>query len=294
LRQKFNTYPIEIETEWEEDAYGNEIEYEVRTDPSYELKISMYLEYTAVPVNYTRIITQGVKLTDSRKLTGAYKRTATQTVKGTTALKTIGNFYRKCVMNVQSNMALKQFEGFYRKCAMNAQNSMALKRSQSFIRIAVQQIKATMGINNKRDMTRTLTNQTAVQSTITRYPAFFRTVLNTIKAGDYAAFPVAWLRRLAEKETTLDQNRHIGGYIRGLYVTAGSLAETKHTGKYYRKQTDTAHIEAVSLRHLIIFIRLITTGFVRDFIIRRFLKSNEDIVLKSAVCRELVIESRIH
>jgi hypothetical protein len=97
-----------------------------------------------------------------------------------------------------------------------------------------------------------------------------------------------------EQETVLDWNKHISGYIRGLYVAAGSLAETKHTGNYYRKQTDTAHVEALSLRHLIIFIKLVTAGFVRDFIIRRFLKSNEDIILKSRIYREIEIESRIH
>jgi hypothetical protein len=75
---------------------------------------------------------------------------------------------------------------------------------------------------------------------------------------------------------------------------AGNLAETAHSGEFYRKEVDTASTEAISLRHLFIFIRLLTTGFVRNFVIRRFLKSNEDIVLKSALCREIEIESRIH
>jgi hypothetical protein len=76
-----------------------------------------------------------------------------------------------------------------------------------------------------------------------------------------------------------------------LYTAAGSLAEAAHSGEYYRKQMDTAGAAGTALRHLIIFVRLFTTGFVRDFIIRRFLKSNDDLVLKSAICREIEIES---
>jgi hypothetical protein len=92
-----------------------------------------------------------------------------------------------------------------------------------------------------------------------------------------------------------DAAEHGGGsYIRGIYTLAGSLAETNHEAEYYRFQQDTVNSEAVSLRHLIIFIRLLTVGFVRDFIIRRFLISKEDIVLKSSVCREIVLDSRIH
>jgi hypothetical protein len=294
MRQKYYNYPIEIETEWEEDAYGNEIEVEVWCDPVHNLKISMYLDYTVSAINYTRTLTQGVKLADNRKLTGTYKRTATQTVKGSTVLKNIGSFYRNCVMNVQNSMVLKRFESFYRNCLMSVQNTAGLIRTPTFIRMAAEQINTTMEIINKRTLNRTLPDQTSVQSSITRHPVFLREVLNSIKASDYSAYSVVWLRYLSEQETALDQNRHISGYIRSLYTMAGSLAETSHTGEYYRKQMDTTTVEGVTLRHLFIFIRLITTGFVRDFIIRRFLKSNEDIVLKSPVCREIEIESHIH
>jgi hypothetical protein len=339
----------------------------------YDFKLSMYFAYTSAQ-NYTRTLTQSVKLTDTRKLTGTYKRTTTQTVRGTTTLQ--------------------RFEGFYRKCVMNVQNSMALKRSETFIRTTAHQIKAMMGISSKRDMIRALANQTAVQSAMTRkgdskrtiaetgklnmgltryaginlrltmtsgasgtlfkaltfprrvveaikaqdsagtlrgilriltvpagnsgkagagigfkrdiasqvmaktatsrFPVFLRSILNEIKSVDHSAYSVVWLRCVLEQETVLDWNKHISGYIRGLYVAAGSLAETKHTGNYYRKQTDTAHIEAISLRHLIIFIKLATVGLVRDFLIRRFLKSNEEFVLKSCVCREITLESGIH
>jgi hypothetical protein len=123
---------------------------------------------------------------------------------------------------------------------------------------------------------------------------FFRTIAALVRSGDTAKPSVLWLRGLTGEAAAFDKAGHEGGYIRGLYVEAGNIAETKHQADYYRKEADIAYIEALSLRHLIIFIKLVTVGFVRDFIIRRFLKSNEDIVLKSYFCRKFEIESRIH
>jgi hypothetical protein len=365
---------MNIETGYYDDEYGNEIEYEMWVEPSYELKVSMYLEYSVPSTNYTRTLTQGVKLTDNRKLAGVYRRTAVQTVKGTTALK--------------------RFEDLYRKCAMNVQNGMALKRAPVFIRKAAEQLKATMGIGNTRAINRTMPDQTAVQSgmtrrgdskraisntntpgtmlsryagiykklftvgnaqdglsrfltfpryiaetikitggpriirellrritlqagnsgttrpeigykrdiaspvevstTTTRHPVFLRTVLNAISTGDYSACSVVWLRRLPDEGTITDQNRHIGGYIRGLYTAAGSMAETDHAGDYHRRVEDTAHNEGVSLRHLFIFLRLVTLSLVRDYITGRFLKSKEELVIKFPVCREITLDSTLH
>jgi hypothetical protein len=77
-------------------------------------------------------------------------------------------------------------------------------------------------------------------------------------------------------------------------VEAGSIAETTHRGEYHRKQQDTAYSEAVSLRHLFVFIRLLTGAYIRDYIIGRFLKSKEEVVIKSPVCREIILESTLH
>jgi hypothetical protein len=67
-----------------------------------------------------------------------------------------------------------------------------------------------------------------------------------------------------------------------------------HSADYHRTHEDTAYTEAAPLRSLFIVIRLVTMGFVRDFILKRFLKSNDDTYVKSPVCRELEITSRIH
>jgi hypothetical protein len=91
-----------------------------------------------------------------------------------------------------------------------------------------------------------------------------------------------------------DDMGHTADYLRGLFIEAGSIAETTRKGEYYRKQTDTASTEAVPMRHLFIFIRLLTGAYIRDYIIGRFLKSKEEVVIKSPVCREIALESTLH
>jgi hypothetical protein len=141
---------------------------------------------------------------------------------------------------------------------------------------------------------RDITTPVNAVTTTTRHPVFVRKLLNSLTAGEYAAYSAVWFRRLAEEGTAGDKNRHIGGYIRFLYTAAGSMAETGHRGEYCRKRTETVRAAGMPFRSLLIFIRLVTTSFIRDFLLRRFLKSNEELVLKSPVCREITLESTVH
>jgi hypothetical protein len=103
----------------------------------------------------------------------------------------------------------------------------------------------------------------------------------------------AYSRALPELARISETTAHWGAFIRGLRFEAGNMAETRRTVAYYRKHTDPVRAHGTVIRSLLIFIRLLTTSIVRDFLLRRFLKSNEELVLKSAVCREIVIESKV-
>jgi hypothetical protein len=101
------------------------------------------------------------------------------------------------------------------------------------------------------------------------------------------------MRLIQDTETVGDETGHTADYLRGLFVEAGIIAETTHRGEYYRIQQDTARSEAVPMRHLFIFLRLLTGAYIRDYIIGRFLKSKEELVIKSPVCREIILESTL-
>jgi hypothetical protein len=146
--------------------------------------------------------------------------------------------------------------------------------------------------NRNMAFTRTLTQGVTLADSRKLTGAYRRTALQTAPVGDYTGHTAAWLRRLPEQGAVRDRKEHSGGYVRGLYTAAGSMAGTGRRAEYYRKQRDVVNGQGVSLRHLFIFIRLLTTGFVRDYLLRRFLKAREEIVLKSAVTREVEIESK--
>jgi hypothetical protein len=157
------------------------------------LKWSWYFQYTAAQ-GFSRTLTQGVTLTDTRKLKGDYKRIA----------------------------------------KMNSQSS------------------------------------TDIGSLFGR----FRLILS-----EAAVFGIAG---------------HWGDYFRGLLTEAGNTAETALAAEYYRFQNDSVIGEAITFRHFFIFVKLVTVSFVRDYLVRRFLKAREELVVKSPVCRELILESRVH
>ncbi|GHT52219.1 hypothetical protein FACS1894106_0470 [Spirochaetia bacterium] len=103
--------------------------------------------------------------------------------------------------------------------------------------------------------------------------------------------PQNYTRTLTQGVKLTDARKLTAAYKKTLIMNGGNTMAVGHELSYYRKQEDMAHIEAIPLRSLFMVIRLVTVSFVRDFILKRFLKSNEDIVLKSPVCREIEIDS---
>jgi hypothetical protein len=78
-----------------------------------------------------------------------------------------------------------------------------------------------------------------------------------------------------------------------LHEISESITETSRQGEFYRKETDTVNADGSAFRGLIIFVRILTTSFVRDFLLRRFLIAREELVLKSCITREITLDSKI-
>jgi hypothetical protein len=133
-----------------------------------------------------------------------------------------------------------------------------------------------------------------IGSTMGGMVRFFRILFGRAGSGDSAGSFITRMRVIQDTETIEDETGHTVDYLRGLFVEAGTIAETTRKGEYYRVQQDTVFSEAVPLRHLFVFIRLLTGAYIRDYIIGRFLKSKEELVIKSHVCREITLESSLH
>jgi hypothetical protein len=259
----------------------------------YDFKLSMYFTYTSAQ-NYTRTLTQGVTLADSRKLAGAYQRAALMNAQGTTVLAHSAHYYREHINSVSVCGVLKRFRGFCRSITEQIQTTELLWCCRNFLRTIAITLRPgtteTRNISTRRNMV----DHAGIQDSSARQRGIIRTLVAAVSTADYAGKVFTWFRSIGEEVSACGEAGHVGDYLRGLFAEAGTIAETTHKAEYRRKQQDTAYSEAVSLRHLFIFIRLTTLSLVRDYIIGRFLKSREEIVIKSPLCREIILESRLH
>jgi hypothetical protein len=236
------------------------------------IKISMYFTSTAMQ-QYVRKITQSVTLTDKRKLKADYKRNAKQTVK--------------------VNSVLSRFETLYRKCAMTVHNSMKIKRYPSFIRTVADYIASATANSENRSLSRKCIESIAVNSETIRTLAIFHKILDSLNGIDNQAFSVLFVRSLPDTAIISDKNRHIGSFIRCPLAVSENTAETLHKAEYHRFNADRVQAKSSVLRNLFLYVRIITKVFVRDYILGRFLKARQDLVLKSAICRELTLDSKL-
>jgi hypothetical protein len=238
----------------------------------YDFRLSMYFTYTLAQ-NYVRTLTQGIKLTDNRILKGSYKRYAIQTVK--------------------VNSALGKFETFFRKCVITLQNSVMVNRVPLFFRNILEQVNVTFSKNEKMSLERKCIDEVIVNSNTDRIHNVIRFIQESLKILDTQTFSVLFVRSVNDTPIVTDYLNKIGSFIRGLHLSVGSVAETVHKAEYYRFNSDTVQTEGIAYKGLLLFVRIVTQVFIRDYLLRRFLKAREELILKSAICREIILESRI-
>ncbi|MDR2434243.1 MAG: hypothetical protein LBD47_06720 [Treponema sp.] len=285
--------PIVIPDVYPQEGLGWYDTHPEEVQQFYNYKVSWYFTYTAAQ-NYTRTLTQGVTLADNRKLTADYERPMAMNANNATLLGHSSDYYREDISGITVTGVLSRFRGFFRSLAEQVRTSDLINYCRDFLRAIALTVRPRTHEQRNLSAQRDITDQAGTGDSTARHRGFIRTLAAAVTAGDYAGKVQAWFRAIQEQAATFGEAGHLGDYVRGLYTEAGSMAETQHEGEYYRVVEDTAGSTAVSLRHLFIFIRLVTVGFVRDFLLRRFLKSNEELVVKSPVCRELILESTLH
>ena len=184
-------------------------EYDVFCD----IRWSWYFTYEALARNFVRTITNGVTLSDVKRLTVNYKRSLTQTAGVSSLLGRFGNFYRKAT--------------------------------------------------------------------------------DFLNGTDTQEVSIIYVRSVNENVRITDIFSHWGAFVRGLRSNAGSIAETTHKANYYRVNRDTVKTFGVGLRSLFAFVRIVTKIIFRDYVLRRFLVAREECVLKSPICLEIKLDSKI-
>jgi hypothetical protein len=231
---------------------------------------------------------------DSRKLTASYKRSLVMNTKGSTLLGHASAYYRKHSADVNITDMTSRLRGFFRAVTEQLKTNDFLSYCRDFLRSITNTVRPSTEETRKLDVKRDINAEAGTQDSTARQRGFIRTLLMAVDVPDYAGKVFNWFRTIRHEAAVFDRAGHLGDYFRGLYTEAGGMVEIIHTGEYYRLQQDTVTTQALSIRHLIIFIRLVTVGFIRDYLIPRFLRSKEEIVLKSKVSREIELDSRLH
>ncbi len=239
----------------------------------YDYKMSAYFTYSNAQ-NYVRTLTQGVTLTDIRTLTGYYKRGITQNAKVIETRQVSVGIIRKITQTVKITDFVLKFP--------------------MFIRSIFEQIILNEIFTHKRELKRKCADTAVFSSDLKRGQLFLKVLVDSLKAFDESNFTVLFIREIKETSGITDVLKSIREYIKVLQDVAGNIAETIRKGEYFRTERDTVQAGGSALRHLFIFLRILTVSFVRDYIIRRFLVAREELSLKSVITREIVLESKIN
>ena len=259
----------------------------------YNFKLSMYFTYTSAQ-SYVRTITQGVDLSDTRNIKAEYKRTTTQTNKISDTPNLKAEYKRESQENVNGITSAFALFSFFRNCFDSIGNTDNLFRFPSFFRNVNDDVNIDTKKNERRELNRTCEDFTDISDLQNKKQDFFRSVLDKIDNSDNIPFSVLFVRNVQDTQTIIDTFMQVRDFIRCLKIEAANMAETERSGEFYRTENDTADADGSLFRQLSIFIKLVSTCFVRDFIIRRFLIAREELVLKSCITKVLTLESKVN
>jgi hypothetical protein len=146
-------------------------------------------------------------------------------------------------------------------------------KSQNFIRTITQGV--------------TLTDKRAISG------LFKRIASQTVQASMNFSYLKIIFLLLQETVRNNDTLRHISVFLRRLSDIAGNDGKVQGGWIITRNITDNVYAAGSVFRGLLLTVRIITSVFVRDYILGRFLKAKSELELKSCIRRELALESKI-
>jgi hypothetical protein len=258
----------------------------------YDFKISMYFDYSSAQ-HYVRTITQGVTLHENIRRTGSYIRNAQMTAGGTTALQKAGVFHREVETEGAVFGAAGRFLTMPRGIGDIAGNISATGKILSVFRFLSGGAGITGEAQRAAGFNRDIADSVQAHTVTGRIRGFIRMLAASVAAFESAGYFRSLLAIIADCVRANGEAGHIGDYLRGLWETAGIETETGIAGEYCRGVGDVVRGVSSLGRALSVFIKLVSGMFIHDFLVRRFLVSREEVKLKSAVVREVVVESRI-
>jgi len=140
---------------------------------------------------------------------------------------------------------------------------------------------------------RTITQGVRLSDTRRLTGNYIRKVNDVLTGTDSQNYYVLFIRSVSDNVQVLHAFRRWGKFIRGLKFNAENIAVINRKAEYKRFTSDSVYPTGAVFRGLLLFVRIVSKIVLRDYILRRFLKAKEDFILKSPVCLELKLDSRI-
>jgi hypothetical protein len=118
-------------------------------------------------------------------------------------------------------------------------------------------------------------------------------VRETVKGLDSFNLTAVFERSVQEILNNIEVSKHIAAYTRRFSDNAE--IESKAIGGWFlvANIADRVHVAGIVFRGLVLFVRIASKIFGRDYILGRFLQAREELILKSAICREIELDSKI-
>jgi hypothetical protein len=142
---------------------------------------------------------------------------------------------------------------------------------------------------------RSATETTRVNTSLARFETFYRKLYEAVTGKSTVFYMTIFTRIIQEAVKVKYTFRQWGTFCRGLIditeIRSGSGARKGYLLTV--KLIETVKVTGLVLRGLILFVRIISGIFVRDYLLRRFLKASSEMVLKSPICREITLDSKI-
>jgi hypothetical protein len=235
------------------------------------LRMSMYFTFAG---SYTRKLTQGVKLTDSRKPKIEYKRSAFQTAGVTSILGKLETLNRKCVETVISVMNKGYLTTLSRRIIEQVNLSLEKRQTQALSRIFADGV--------------------TVDSSVTKRQIFIRKMEDIITGSDNQNITILFYRNITDTTAVLLATHGTRVFYREVRDTIDNIDRMESGAGFYRYQTETINAESSLLRKLDVVVRITIQLIAHEFFLSRFLRAKTEVILKSCVTRELTLESKIN
>jgi hypothetical protein len=190
---------------------------------------------------------------------------------------------------------LSGFVSFLRNVIDAVSNSDMVCRFLDVFRTVTDKIRLNDSITNKRDLARDVADDAVAGDDEYRIYDTRREMIITSDVSDNTERTHEAVRLSKNKIKAKDTKpTRIQGLIRSFVEHTKWHTATLASRELNRHTADTVgHTDAVGRFPL--FLRLVVSRFkIIDTILSRFLRVNEELVVKSFVCREMEIESRIH